>query len=228
MLNFYHRFLPNIASTLRLLTDATKGKGKAIEFTKEQVKSFQAAKEILASAVMLHHPDSKCPTKLTVDASDFAIGAELSQLQHGFWKPIAFFSRKLSATQQRYSTFDRELLAIYSAIRHFRYFLDGRPFCILTDHKPLTYAFSSVADRSPRQERQLSFISEFSTDIQHISGVDNIVPDALSRAPIYHNEPQIAASNSLPQIQLKEIAEAQKTDPEMNELIANPGSLRLQ
>ena len=63
--------------------------------------------------------------------------AELSQQQNGAWKPTAFFSRKRTPTHQRCSTFDRELLAIYSAIQHFRYFLEGRTFTVFTDHKPL-------------------------------------------------------------------------------------------
>ena len=92
-----------------------------------------AAKSALASAAILNHPDPNSETRLSTDASDLAIGAELSQKHHALWRPIAFFSRKW---QSRYSMFDRELLAIYSAIQQFRYFLEGRPFSALTDHKP--------------------------------------------------------------------------------------------
>ena len=74
------------------------------------------------------------------DASDIAIGAVLQQYLYGQWCPLAYFSRKLSSTEQRYSTFDRELLAIYCAIRHFRHFLEAREFHMLTDHKPLIYS----------------------------------------------------------------------------------------
>lgn len=159
MLNFYHRFLPGIASTLLPLTEATQGKAKTLTWTEKEEEAFTKAKGVLAAAVMLIHPDQNAETKLTVDASDYAIGAELAQLQQGMWKPIAFFSRKLLPVQQHYSTFDRELLAIYSAVKHFRYFLEGHVFSIYTDHKPLTYAFGSTSDKSPRQEQHLSFIS---------------------------------------------------------------------
>ena len=125
MLNFYHRFLPGIAHTLLPLMEATKGKKKEIEWTDERQSGFNKAKSALASVVMLHHPDPVAPMKLAVDASDFAIGAELAQYQRGMWIPIAFFSRKLTKTQCRYSTFDRELQAIFSAVKHFRYFLEG-------------------------------------------------------------------------------------------------------
>ncbi|GFN87946.1 Pol polyprotein [Plakobranchus ocellatus] len=97
------------------------------------------------------------------------------------WVPLAFFSRKLSDAEKKYSAFDRELLASYSAVKHFRHFLEGRPFTLYTDHKPLTFAFCSETDRSPRQTRHLAFIAEFTTDIRHIKGKFNVVADALSR-----------------------------------------------
>ena len=228
MLNFYHRFIPNVARLSKSLTDAIRGKDKSIVWSSECIMAFNKSKSALASAVMLHHPDPSAPTKLTVDASDTAIGAELSQYQRKSWIPIAFFSRKLSPTQCRYSTFDRELLAVFSAVKHFRYFLEGRQFSIYTDHKPLTYAFRSSTDRSPRQERQLSFISEFSTDIHHISGMENVVPDTLSRAPVEHTEPLIASSAITTSLDFTKLAEAQLTDQDVKHLQAHPGSLKLE
>ena len=90
-------------------------------------------------------------------------------------------SRTLSKTQQNYSTFDRELLAIFLNIRHFQHFLEGRTFTIYTDHKPLTFALSSSSNYNQRQLRQLSEISEYSAPIVHKAGKDNIVADTLSR-----------------------------------------------
>ena len=85
--------------------------------------------------------------------------------------------------RRKYSTFDRELLAIYLAVRHFRFYLQGRVFSIFTDHhKPLTLAMSKLSEPwSDRQHRHLSYISEFSTNIQHVAGLSNPVADALSR-----------------------------------------------
>ena len=77
------------------------------------------------------------------------MGAELSQLRGAVWVPIAFFSKKLLPPQLKYSAFDRELLGIYLATKHFRHYLEGRPFTIYTDHKPLVFALTSDADRSP-------------------------------------------------------------------------------
>lgn len=115
--------------------------------------------------------------------------------------------------------YDRELLSIYLAIKHFRYILEGRQFLIRTDHKPLVYAFKQKLDKaSPRQIRQLDFIAQFSTDIEHISGNQNVVADFLSRIE----------SVSMPIIvSLEELAEFQKEDDELKSLLTN-SSLKLQ
>ncbi len=76
--------------------------------------------------------------------------------------------------ETRYSTYDRELLAIYLSIQHFRYFLEDRDFHVLTDHKPLTYSFASRPERhSPRQVRHLDYISQFTSDLRYVQGLAN-------------------------------------------------------
>ena len=83
-------------------------------------------------------------------------------------------------------TIDRELLGIHAAILHFRYFLEGREFTVYTDHKPIVAAIKKKTElKSGRQSRHLATISEFTTDIQHVTGKDNVVADALSRAPVH-------------------------------------------
>ena len=119
------------------------------------------------------------------DASDKAVGAVLHQLVNDEWQPISYFSHKLSSTECRYSTFDRELLAIYLALKHFQYFLEGHHFSIYTDHKPLTFSLRTKSEKySPRQLRHLDFISQFTTDICHMQGHLNPVADALSRVEL--------------------------------------------
>nr|XP_012235009.1 PREDICTED: uncharacterized protein LOC105679520 [Linepithema humile] len=98
-------------------------------------------------------------------------------------KPVAFLSKKLIAAQQKYSPYDRELLAIYAAIKHFRHWLEGKEFTRYTDHKPLVYAFrKDPLQSSPRQTRHLELIGQFSTDIRHVAGKDNIVADTIKDA----------------------------------------------
>jgi len=83
------------------------------------------------------------------DASNVAIGAVLQQFMDGQWCHILFFSTKLRPAETRYSTFDRELLAIYLSIKHFRHFVEGRNFHVVTDYKPLTFAMTN--HHTPRQ-----------------------------------------------------------------------------
>ena len=179
-MNFYHRFIPNLASTLRPLYQVinTSKPRQALNWTIEMIQAFSASKQALAEATMLVHPCTDCPIALTCDASDVAIGAVLEQFAHGRWEPLAFFSRQLLKPEITYSTFDRELLGIYLATRHFRYMLEGRQFTVYTDHKPLVHAMSKTTElQSARQQRHLSALSKFSTDIRHISGKKNVVAD---------------------------------------------------
>ena len=158
------------------------------------------------------------------DASDTAIGAVLQQYVDGQWQPVSFFSKKLKPAETRYSTFDRELLAIYLAVKHFRYFLEGRTFHVATDHKPLTFAFKARSDRyTPRQSRHLDYISQFTTDLRHVCGLDNSVADALSRI-----EANALTQDAPPVIDFVVMAKAQQTDPELQVLLANPQASNLQ
>jgi hypothetical protein len=100
--------------------------------------SFDLVKETLSSVATLTHPDPAADLCLAVDASNNHVGAVLQQLCGSTWRPLAFFSKKLDATQLKYLAFDRELLAAFLSVCHFRYLLDGGRFHILTDHNPWT------------------------------------------------------------------------------------------
>ena len=90
---------------------------------------------------------------------------------------LSFFSKKLAPAEVKYSTFDRELLAAYATIRHFRFLLEGRQFRLMTDHKPLVAAMVRVTPpQSAGQQRHLAYISEFTTDLRHTPGSDNVSP----------------------------------------------------
>ncbi|GFW43654.1 hypothetical protein TNCV_4770031 [Trichonephila clavipes] len=224
LLNFYRRFLPKAAEQQYLLSKFLKGsKGKKdskpLNWSAEAITAFQRCKQALADAALLAHPSPSAPLALHVDASNYAIGA-LHQVVDSELQPLAFFSRKLTSSEKSYSAYDRELLAIYLAIRHFRYMLEARDFTVFTDHKPLTYAFRQKSDKcSPRQIRQLDFISQFTTNIVHIPGSDNIAADVLSR---------VFAITFPSQIDYDCIAETQQTDQELHTLIASGTSLELK
>ncbi|XP_026683330.1 uncharacterized protein LOC113469664 [Diaphorina citri] len=213
MLNFYHRFHSSMAEVQAPLHLKGNLRSNALlEWTPEMETAFVKAKEILVNKVTLAYPHPDFPLSVMTDASNTAIGGTINQDQNGVVRPLAFFSRKLSPAEQKYSTYDRELLAIFATVKRFDYLLEGRRFTILTDHRPLTYAFTKVKDNaSPRQIRHLSYISQFSTDIQYVKGELNAPADALSRIETICKKDISAA----------EMASAQLTDNELQDLLDN-------
>ena len=182
--NYCHRFIPKVSDILAPLSALTnRPKKSLIPWDDHSKHAFQTAKDSLLNIQTLSHPDLSSPLSLTTDASDVAIGAVLHQIKGDIKEPLEFFSKKLLPTQQRYSAFDRELLGIFLSVKHFRHLLEGRAFTILTDHKPLLYIFT-MRDPSPRQQRQITFLSQFSCTIEHIHGKENAVADCLSRYSI--------------------------------------------
>jgi cleavage and polyadenylation specificity factor subunit 1 len=108
------------------------------------------------------------------------MGAVLNLLVKNAWQPLAFFPKKLNPHQQD-SDYDRELLAIYEAVKHCHHMLEARQLTIFTDHKPITYTFQQKREKcSPRLFNRLDFVPQFMADIRHISGQD-VVADDLSR-----------------------------------------------
>jgi hypothetical protein len=174
MLNFYRRFLPHAAAHQTPLQDVLSGpriKGShSITWTSELHKAFEECIASLSRATPLAHPDPSAPFALVTDASTFAVGAVLQQRVKNAWQPLAFFSKKLNPARQKYSAYNRKLLAIYEAAKHFRHMLEARHFIIFTDHKPITYAFQQKRDKcSVRQFNHLYSIAQFTNDILHIS-----------------------------------------------------------
>ena len=125
LVSFYHRFLPHCAKLMQPLHNllkSSKPKTQTLVWTDTALAAFNTTKEALAKTTLLSCPQRDTPTSLMTDASDTAVGAVLQQYIRGSWCPIAFFSKKLRPTETHYSAFDRELLAVYLAIKHFHYF----------------------------------------------------------------------------------------------------------
>jgi hypothetical protein len=183
MKNCYRRFIQGAAGILRPLTDALLGKPRErVVWTATIGTTFQAAKDALCAARWLAHLDPEAEVNLVTDASNSAVGAVLQQKVAAGWQPPAFFSRKLDSAQLIYSAFDRELLAAYLGLRHFRFQQEARQFHILMDHKPLTQTLHRISEPwTARQHRQLSYIAEHTSDVRHLAGLQNVVADALSR-----------------------------------------------
>ena len=222
LVNFYRRFIPHCAQLAQPLTDLLKGHAKSLHMNTSAVQAFEKLKQALSSETLLVRRDVNAPIAIMTDASDVAVGAVLQQFSQGKWQPLSFFSKRLDATQSRYSTFSRELLAIYLAVKHFRHMVEGIPFTIYTDHKPLTKAMNAKHDKySPRELRHLEFISQFTSDIRFVKGHKNEVADALSRIHINTLE--------IDQFDFRKMASLQALDEDLKRLKNSTStSLRLQ
>lgn len=170
VINYYRRCIPHAAHQQaplnELVGNSKKNDKRKVPWTPELETAFETCKQNLCEATMLAHPAPDLELALVTDASDTAVGAVLEQNFNGIWRPLGFYSSKLLKSEKAYSTYDRKLLAIYKAVKYFRHMLEARHFVIKTDHKPLIYAFSQRPEKaSPRQLRNLDFISQFTTDI---------------------------------------------------------------
>jgi len=103
---------------------------------------------------------------LFTDASNHSIGAVLQQRRINCWKLIAFLSKKLSKTETKYSAFNREMLEIYRAMKHFRQILEARTFIIYTNNKPLTFAFKQKFTTTISYLDFISIHNRYSTRIE--------------------------------------------------------------
>ena len=218
MINYYHGFIPHCVDKLtqlkQLLTAANKGPKSNfdLKWNESADLAFIESKQILANATLLVHPDHSAPLNITCDASDFAVGGVLQQYINNVWQPLSFFSKKLTPADTRYSAFDRELLAVYATIRHFRHNLEGRYFFVNTDHKSSTFVMTSVTERpSLRQTRQLAFIAKFTTDIRYVKGETIFVADALSR-------PSVSFIDNTSTINYKELSADQALNTEFTRM----------
>lgn len=180
MVGYYRKFVPNFAELAKPLTSLLKKEVK-FAWSQECEVAFQTLKEKLISEPILQYPDFQKEFFLTTDASGKAIGAVLSQKDNdGNDLPIAYASRTLLDAETRYSTTERELLAIVWGVEHFNIYLYGRKFTIFSDHKPLRWLMN-VKDPKSRLIRWKLRLSKYDFEIQHIKGKSNFVADCLSR-----------------------------------------------
>lgn len=193
--NYYRRFLPNLAKISLPMTELLK-KGKSYEWHLDCQGAFEKIKEILINSCALFMPDFNLPFTLTTDASEFALGAVLSQQvlmdDERVDRPIAYDSRVLSGAEKNYSTIEKELLALIWATKVFRSYLYGQKFTLITDHKPLTYLNNLKIDSARLTKMRLKLM-DYDFEIKYKAGSENVVADALSRIIYPQNTSQINA-----------------------------------
>ena len=196
MLNYYHRFLPDVATTLEPLHKLLR-KGTAWKWSREQQRALETAKELLQSAKLLVHFNPDLELTLASDASNYGIGAVLShQMSDGTERPIGYVSRSLNTAECNYSTVEKEALAVVFGVKKFHQFLYGHKFTIKTDHKPLEGLLGEhkgvSAQAAPRVQQWALTLAAYKYKIEYKAGKTNENADALSCLPL----PELPAATS--------------------------------
>eukprot|EP00731_Ephydatia_muelleri_P026771 Em0018g871a len=181
---YYRRFIPDFASVAAPLTDLTKKSVPNSGVWNEGCqRAFETLKKALISEPVLSSPDVSKTFIVQTDASDRGVGAVLSQVQEdGQEHPVGYYSRKLLAREQRYSTIEKECLAIKLALDAFKVYLLGRKFVVQTDHRALEW-LEKLKENNARLCRWSLALQPYSFGVEHRTGTMNLNADALSRNP---------------------------------------------
>ncbi|MEZ4720247.1 MAG: RNase H-like domain-containing protein [Flavobacteriales bacterium] len=179
--SYYRRFIPEFAAIAAPLHSLT-GKGKRFAWGQEQQVAFDNLKTALTTSPVLALPTDDGNFILDVDASQFSIGAVLSQIQSGEERVIAYSSRLLNRLERNYCVTRKELLAFIFYLKKFRQYLLGRRFLARTDHAALQW-LRKTPEPIGQQARWLEIMEEFDFSIQHRSGNKHINADSMSRIP---------------------------------------------
>ena len=181
---YYRRFIQNYSTIATPLTNLTrKSEPEKVVWTSKCNEAFEKLKESLLSTPVMRNPDFTRPFVLQTDASEVGVGAVLGQMdEKGFDHPVAYFSRKLLPRELKYSTVEKDCLAIKLGIEAFQVYLLGTEFTIQTDHRALQW-LSNFKGNNSRLVRWSLALQPFCFLVQHRKGTDNVNADALSQVP---------------------------------------------
>lgn len=182
MAGYYRGFCRNFAEVVLPLTSLTSVKTPFL-WSPQCEDAFNSVKALLCSTPVLAAPDFGQPFKLEVDASDCGAGAVLLQEDSdGIEHPLCYFSKKFNQHQRRYSTIEKETLALLLALQHFEVYLGSStlPIIIYTDHNPLVF-LHRMQNSNQRLMRWSLMVQDFNLQILHKKGSENVLADALSR-----------------------------------------------
>ena len=186
MSSWYRRFIEGfatIAAPLNSLTSTKKGSPK-FAWTSAAEDAFCKLKAAISSAPVLACPDFSQPFQVYTDASAYGTGGVLTQGEGDEEKPVAFTSCTLTDAERNFSATEREALAVLHAVEHWRCYLDtGEEFKLYSDHSSLRW-FLNLENPSGRLDRWGVRLAPYNLNFFHRKGSDQIVPDALSRAPL--------------------------------------------
>lgn len=181
---YYRKFIPHYSTLASPLSDLTrKGNPNVLQWNDEHERAFNELKTHIANPPVLLLPNVKNPFILRTDASNTGLGAVLLQDIDGGKRPVAFASRKLIPREQKFSTIEKEALAIVWAVKHFQVYLYGQYFVLETDHKPLHY-MNSARDLNSRIARWSLALQPYTFRIDYIKGSENVGADYMSRVNV--------------------------------------------
>ena len=232
LLNYYAKFIPNLASMLHPLHTLLRA-DQPWKWSDQCQTAFKEAKESLSRAPVLIHYDPALPLVLAADASAYGVGAVVShRLPNGSEQPIAYASHTLSQSERNYAQVEKEALSLVFGIKKFHQYLYGRHFTLMTDHKPLTLILGPKQGIPPlaaaRMQRWALLLSAYTYDINFRSTKMHANADGLYWLPLpddlpVGNAPDPAIFNmsqleSLP-IQAQEVAAATAADPVLHKVL---------
>ena len=181
MASYYRRYVRGFAAIAKPLHQLTE-KHKQFKWTTECEDAFIHLKRAMTCAPILAYPTSTDPFILDTDASHFACGAVLSQIQEGEEKVIAYFSKSLTKEQRRYCVTRKELLAIVQSVKHFHHYLYGRKFLVRTDHHALQW-LRQFKHAEGQLARWIQLLETYNGTIIHRAGKLHQNADGMSRRP---------------------------------------------
>jgi hypothetical protein len=174
--SYYRKFTKNFAKIAAPLTNLLKKSAVTYDWDEACDKAFGTLKGILVKAPVLKLPDFDKDFEIYFDASDFAIGSVI--MQDG--RPVAFESKKLSETERRWPTHEKEMWVVIHCLKTWGHYIGSKDVVVWTDNVTLKY-FATQPKLSSKQQRWQDTLALFNVDIRHKLGKENIVLDALSR-----------------------------------------------
>lgn len=184
LVQFFRRFIPNFSARAAPLSALLQKRSGIRSWDDRAQAAFADLKSALITAPILVPPDWARPFRVHIDASQFAVGATLTQVDdEGRDRVIAFTSKKLTAAEQNYTANDRELLALVCALQRFRCYLEGSTFDVLTDNQVVKH-FLTKKSLNRREARWLDILASFNIrEINLVRGKIHVLGDSLSRIP---------------------------------------------
>ena len=193
---YYRKFIANFADLARPLTNLTK-KSEKFHWTPSCQAAFEALIRKLTKAPLLRYPRFDQPFLVAVNASQSACGAMLSQVFDGEEHPIAYYSKVFQPTESRYSTVERELFALVSALRHWKHYLYGHKVVVYSDQQSISWGIKQT--ESARLTKWTAQINEFDVELKYRPGPKNKCADFLSWM---HPKPETSTHSQPPTLEV--------------------------